>query len=133
MLEDFIESNRLKARIIPYPAAGKLVKCRLFRAPGRYLLAVFFSKDRLSREKLCLALKADSVQPVSGPKVEEITGYNELFVPPISVYGVKVVLDKKIFEEEKVHCLVSEEKALEISPLEIAEANEGSLVEGITL
>ncbi len=133
MLEDFIESNNLKARVLRHAVSKNLVKCRLFLASGQHVLAVAFSGQRISRDKLASALNVSSIEPVSGPKVEDVTGYNELFVPPISVYGVKVVLDKKLFQEEKLHCLVSEEKTLEITPLEIVEANQETLVEGITL
>ncbi|MBN2067029.1 MAG: hypothetical protein JW744_01020 [Candidatus Diapherotrites archaeon] len=131
MLEDFIESNNLAAKILPYAAKGRLVKCRLFICGKSYALAVAFASERISREKLKAALKADSVEIADSVAVEDVTGYNSEFLPPISIYGVAVVLDQKAAEAEKLRCLVSDERTLEITPVEIAETNEGCITADI--
>lgn len=133
MLEDFIESNGLQAKIMPYSAKGSLIKCRLFSFDKGNALVVSFSKDKVSEEKLKKALKSDSVQQVDNSQAEEITGYKAEFMPPISIYGVKVLLDNKVAESEKVRCLVGEEKTLEISPKEIIEANDEAEKADLTL
>jgi len=53
-----------------------------------------------------------------------MTGYPAEFLPPISVYGVEVVLDRKISGWEKLRCPVSEEKTLLVSAAEIEQWNE---------
>jgi len=133
MLEDFIQSNNLEAKILPYAAKGKLVQCRLFSSEKGDVLAVFLSFDKLSEEKLASAVGAKEVELVPFVAVEDITGYLPEFLPPISVYGVKVVLDKKLKDWEKLRCLVGEEKTLEISMKELLESNEDFLEAEITL
>jgi len=133
MLEDFIESNSLNARILPYAAKGSLVKCRLFKSGSLEILAVFPAKASISRENLKKALKLASLMQVDKFDVEEMTGYKADFLPPISIYGVTVLVDKGVLEKERVRCLVGEEKTLEISPKEILEANEEAREAEITI
>jgi len=133
MLEDFVQVNGLSAKILPYAAKGRLVNCRLFRAGSENVLAIFFANDKVSTEKLKELLKVESVKPVDIDSAEEITGCNPDFLPPISIYGVKVILDKKASQVEKLRCLISDEKTLEMSPKEVLEANEDSLEADITL
>ena len=78
-------------------------------------------------------MKADSVKDVEGYDIDEITGYLPEFIPPISVYGVTVLLDKEVAEAEKLRCLVSGEKTLEIVPQEIKEGNEELIIAEITV
>ncbi len=133
MLADFIAANSLKARILPYPAKGRIVRCRLFSSPSCDVLAVYFSDDKISLEKLKALLKSDIIEHMGLARAEDITGYEAEFMPPISIYGIKVVVDRKVMESENVKCLVSEEKTLEISPKEILEANDDALEADITL
>jgi prolyl-tRNA editing enzyme YbaK/EbsC (Cys-tRNA(Pro) deacylase) len=133
VIEDFIESNSLNAKILPYAAKGSLVKCRLFKSGSLEILAVFPAKDSISMEKVKRALKLVSLMQVDKFDVEEMTGYKADFLPPISIYGVTVLLDKKLAEKERVRCLVSEERTLEISPKEILEANEEAKEADITV
>jgi len=133
VIEDFIGLNSLNAKILPYAAKGSLIKCRLFRAGSLEILAVFFAKDSPSMEKIKKALKLASLMQVDKLDVEEMTGFKADFLPPISIYGVRVLVDKKLMEREKVKCIVSEEKTLEISPQEILEANEEAEEADLTL
>jgi len=133
MLQDFIESNNLQATLLPYPAKGRLVKCMLFTTGHEDVLTVSFASDKVSEEKVKAALKVSSIKQLDRIAAEEVSGYLGEFLPPISIYGVKVLVDKKVIEAEKVRCLVSEEKTLEIAPKEIIEANDNSLIADITL
>jgi len=133
MLEDFIKANGLQARVLPYAAKGSLIKCRLFSSGKENILAIFLAKDKLSGEKIKKALAIESLKAIEDSLVEEITGYSPGFIPPISVYGLRVLVDLKILEKPKARCLVEEKKTLEISPKEILEANEEALESDITL
>jgi len=133
MLEDFIESNGLEAKVLPYAAKGSLIKCSLFKADSLDILVVFFAKDRLSEEKVKKALACNSLRRIEGSLAEEITGYEAKFLPPISVYGVKVLLDSKVANAPKAKCIIADEKTLDISPKEILEANEESEEADLTL
>ena len=133
MLEDFIQANSLSAKILPYAAKGSLVKCRLFSGNGNFVLAIFLEKDMLSLQKLKEAAGLASLEQAEKAEVEEVTGYRAEFLPPISVYGVKAIVDKKLLEKEKVKCIVAEERTLEITPKEILEANEKCIQADLTL
>ncbi len=133
MVEDFIQANKLQARIMPYAAKGRLIKCVLFSCGKFEAIVISFVRDKVSPEKLKAALNVPFVKPVPSSSVEEITGYDAEFLPPISVYGVKVLLDRKVLAFEKLRCIVGEEKTLEITPAEIIEANEDVAEADITL
>ena len=132
MLEEFIKANNLRAKILPYAAKGSLVKCRLFSVGKEDVLAVYFARETPSFEKLASALGIEKVWPIEPEKAEEISGYKADFTPPISIYGVKLILDEKVASAKKVNCLVSETKTLEIELEEILESNEDYLVAEIT-
>ncbi len=133
MLQDFIESNNLQARILPCSAKGSLIKCRLFSCSDFDVLVIFFARDKISKEKVKTSLNSDSAQRIENSEIEEITGYMAEFLPPISIYGVKVLLDRKVAKAERVMCLVSDKKTLEKSPNEIREANDNALIADITI
>ena len=133
MLEDFIKANNLQARLLSCKPKGLLIKCSLFLSEGLEVLAICLAKDRVSEKKLNAALGTTGLKHVQSGLVEETTGYLAEYLPPISVYGVKAVLDKKAAKAGRLVCLVGEEKTLEITPKEILEANEGAIEAGITI
>ena len=165
MLESFIQSNGLRAKILPCIANGSLIKCRLFSCNSFDLLAVFFARDRIDEKKLLAAVSVESllpagniekqwlflprkpgglfgslgktalqsIAPVEAEEAEETTGYKAGFLPPVSIYGVRVVVDSKVMNAKSVKCLLKNEKTLEISPSEIVSANDGAIVAGITI
>jgi len=128
MLEDFLEANGLNAKIARGIKRNNLVRCVLFASPKEFFLLVFSAEKKIDRQKLCAVLKAEKVKPVHGQKVEEITGYEESFLPPVSIFGIKVIIDSEIMGKKPVHCLVAEDKTLEIFPQEIVSANEKALI-----
>ncbi len=132
MLEDFIQVNEIEAKILPYAAKGKLVKCVLFSGPIN-VVALVFVGEKISIEKLEEAVDASPFEQTSILDVEDITGYSAKFLPPISVYGVKVVLDSKVAKAFKVRCIIGDEKTLEMLPKDILLENEDSLEADITL
>jgi len=132
MLEDFIESNSLEARVLPYVSEGKKVVCRLFSSEKGDFLAIFFSSDRISKKKLAKAVGTGELKAVPFDKVEDETGYLPEYLPPISVYGIRVIIDEKVSNAPKLRCVVGEEKTLEILPKAIMDSNEDSIVADIT-
>jgi prolyl-tRNA editing enzyme YbaK/EbsC (Cys-tRNA(Pro) deacylase) len=126
MLEDFIESNNLKAKIIDFNSKVKpLCNCFLVLFNNESFLVVINSTKKLDLKKLALALKIDfkRLKLADKEKAFEITGYALNFLPPISIYGVTIVLDKAL-KDELLYFPVSENKLLEISLNEIIEFNE---------
>jgi len=131
MLQDFISVNRLNAKIQPYRAKTGMVKCELFVADGKTVCAVFYSRQKLNAAKIMAATMASELRAVGEKEAEEITGYSAKFMPPVSVYGVLALVDKRAAHAEKLCCIVGEEKTLEISGAEILSANEESLAADI--
>ncbi|MEW6295034.1 MAG: YbaK/EbsC family protein [Candidatus Diapherotrites archaeon] len=149
MLEDFIEVNDLKARIIPLKKAvstvreaeaalgvkaSEIIKSLLFFDSGEEpLIAIVAGNKRVDTKKLCGAAKTQSVRLAEPKEVREVTGYEAGELPPVSVYGVRVFLDKELEEKELVYggggkkdCLLS------IPVKEIIEFNEKIFIEEIS-
>jgi len=124
MLEDFIEANSLNAKIFNSIKSFNMAKCSLFEGDDGFVLLVFPFGKMIDFEKLKKSLKTKNLLKIEGKGVEEITGYNEGFVPPISIYGVKVVLDMELEKLEEINILTGEEQTLSISPKEIEASNE---------
>ena len=119
MLEDFIQVNQVKAEIMIFekPVMNKkqvekvktlmnldmpVVKSILFMVDKQPILVVLLDDDMVSRKKLKDILKAKEVLMADAAEVEDITGYEVGAVPPISIYGVHTILDKKVLEQKTV-------------------------------
>jgi prolyl-tRNA editing enzyme YbaK/EbsC (Cys-tRNA(Pro) deacylase) len=126
MLEDFIQANNLKAKILGCAKRADLVKCDLFSTGSDFILLVRFASDTVKTADLKERLGLEHLQRLTGLRAEEVTGYSAEFLPPISIYGMRVIVDERVLEKPVVHCLAAEDKTLEISPQEIVEANEGA-------
>ena len=128
MLEDYIETNRLSARIVKTKKNTQSIVCAVFLADNNPVLAIHFSSGSLSAEKIKQALVCEELSVPTDKEVFEITGYESGFVPPISIFEIKVLLDKKLLSPKTLSCPISETHSLEISPREIQEQNEDSVV-----
>ena len=148
MLDEFIEANGLKAEIISCRSEVKTAQavCDLLKIPldlviktilfidskKEPVLAILLGNDKVSEEKLCRICKADSVRIAEPDEVSGITGYEAGGVPPVSIYGVRTVMDKKVQGKEFVVGGGGDEwHLLKISPKEIEENVEGIIIEDI--
>ncbi|MCX8190490.1 MAG: hypothetical protein N3F05_04690 [Candidatus Diapherotrites archaeon] len=136
MLEDFIEINKLKATIINKPIISpNSAKCILYLRDNAALkpaLAILMRKDRIDFEKFSSLFPSSELREASAKEAFNVTGYKKGFIPPISVYGVIVVLDSKAAKMGFLHMLVSELTTLEVSVDEIKEMNEDFMICDIT-
>ncbi len=132
MLEDFIKANNLQARILSIPVKAPTIKCQLFRCDDVDVLAIYFASKEIDLKKLAKAVGAKEANSIALEKAEDITGYDFEFMPPVSIYGVKAVVDSKLAAVEKVKCLISAEQVLEITLKEIVEANDDIIEAEIT-
>ena len=123
----------MQAKILPIPVKVPAIKCRLFRCGSFDVLAVCFASKEIGQKKLAKAVGAKEAKPIALGETERITGYVPEFMPPISIYGIKVVVDSKLAVVEKVKCPISPEQVLEITPKEILEANEEAIEADITI
>ena len=132
MLEDFIKANELQAKILPLPVKAPTIKCTLFKCNDTDVLAISFASKEIDPKKLAKAVGAKEAKPIALEEAEDLTGYDFEFIPPVSIYGIKVVVDSQLFVAEKVKCLISAEQVLEITPKEIVESNDEAIKTDIT-
>jgi len=128
MLENFIETNNLKARIVNRRQSSNLIKCKLFLTESAQIIVISLATDKSDLEKIKRVLGAKEIFAADEKQAIEITGYEKNFLPPISIYGVKVLLDKGLSKHELLYCNISEASCLEISLKEIQENNEDVIV-----
>lgn len=136
MLEDFIEVNKLKATIIQKPILGpNAAKCVLYLRANPALkpaLAVFMRKDHIDFDKFSGLFPGSKLREANAKESFNVTGYKKGFIPPISVYGIIVVLDSKAAEKGSLYVPVSDLSTLEVSVSEIKEMNEDFIIGDIT-
>ncbi|PIU21065.1 MAG: hypothetical protein COT15_04180 [Candidatus Diapherotrites archaeon CG08_land_8_20_14_0_20_34_12] len=133
MLEDFIESNSLNARLFHFRKSNESsASCKLFIPRNGFpVLVVKLAKDKINAEKLQKAI-AGIYQEATEENCLSITGCSLEYLPPISIYGMVLLLDKKAAQHDLLLFATAEEQTLEISPKEILELNEESKIADIT-
>jgi len=149
MLEDFIEVNGLKAKIIPLKRAvstvreaeaalgvkaSEIIKSLLFfDSENEPLIAIVAGNKKVDTKKLCEAAKTQGVRLAEPKEILEVTGYEVGALPPVSVYGVRIFLDKELKEKELVYGGGGKKDCLLSIPIkEIIEFNEKIFVEEIS-
>jgi len=134
MLEDFIEANSTKAEILRKRLLLNQAKCFLLvsRKEGEMpVLAVVPAGTRVSLEKAEKESGVPKLMPADESETQRITGYEYGFLPPVSIYGVKVLVEKSLLEKEYACVLVGEDVTLRIESEAILELNEDSKKCGI--
>ena len=134
MLEDFIEANSTKAEILRKRLLLNQAKCFLLvsrKEGGLSVLAVVPAGKRVSLEKAEKASGIPGLRPAGESETQRITGYEQGFLPPVSIYGVKVLVEKSLLEKKYVCVLVGDDVTLRIESRAIIEFNEGSKECGI--
>lgn len=130
MFEEFIEANKVPAEIVHKRLSGNLVKCVLL-VPGKKtempVLAVFPAGKRISTEKAAKGANCSELRQAREEETIKIAGYESGFIPPVSVYGVRVLLDDSILERQFVNVIIGKEKTLKIKPSAIIEFNEEAI------
>lgn len=139
MLEDFIETNKLKSRIITYPTEtsmdliasknffpkNQLVKTNLFITKDNELFLVivpFYSE--IDFKKLSVNIVDEEFLEAIESECLEITGYKKSFLPPISIYGVIVLIDNSLKTKTSIISKINEKQFLESKLDEVLEFND---------
>lgn len=150
MLEDFILANKLSAKFVesqeelstptrqakmcgvPIEDAARTV---LLINPESMesVLAIFLASDVLNVEKVEKASSIENLRLADRDEALDMTGYEKDFLPPISIYGVKTIIDKKVSAKKNISCPGGDAfHALSISPTEIIEQSEDAKISSIT-
>lgn len=148
MLKEFIEINNLNAKIVATSkpvltineaasamnvSLNNAAKTILFLDENGFgVLCIISTNSKINEEKLKKLLGIKKISLASAKKAIETTGYELEAIPPISIYGLKIILDKKFAEHKIIYCSAGEkQKLLQISPKEIIENNEDIMIEDI--
>lgn len=137
MLEDFIEVNKLNAKIFPIEERNKSMPLAksivLIDSNEEPLLVILLSEDKIDFSKIKKILKVKDVRLAEPKQVFEITGYKVGGVPPISIYGIKTIIDKKLVKLKEIVCGGgTPENLMQISVKEIIENVEDIIEEDIS-
>jgi len=118
MLPVFIESNNLAAKIINcrqqvntvkqacdemHCTPEEIIKSIVFLDEKKNcFLAIVLGSDRISVAKLEKAVETKNLKIASEKEIFEITGYEAGGIPPIGIFGVRTIIDKKVMLKESV-------------------------------
>ena len=133
MLDDFLKSNEFSAEITSHSQKDSLVKCTLFFSRNNAVVSITYFRDTPSSEKLEKVSGFQNLKLADNEKTEQITGYKKEVLPPISVYGVKIIIDEKLMNKEFLFFETADGNFLKIKPSEIIELNEDSEVAEISI
>lgn len=148
MLEDFIHANKLTAKVFPTTAevhtAAKAASLMgddaeavaksilLVDSDGEAVLVVLLGKDRVDFAKVKTLLGVRDVRLAEPEEVLDITGYEIGGVPPISIYGVTTIIDRRVAKKAEVVCGGgTPQHLMRIKVSEIVEFAEGVRIEDV--
>ncbi|HZX34338.1 MAG TPA: YbaK/EbsC family protein [archaeon] len=119
-LQGFIKVNRLSAQIFevrgevhsaahaaaemdnePDKVAKSIVLVDSNKSP---VLVILLGKDRVDFQKLKKILNVSDVRLAEPYEVLEMTGFEVGGVPPVSIYGIRTIIDKSAAEKEEIVC-----------------------------
>jgi len=138
MIQEFIEQNGLKAEIISFATevpVSAAIKLKKFNPKNIAQINIFGSKKKdeiLTITSFGKKASIEKIESIIGEEVLELneeeclelTGYKKRFLPPISIYGVKVFIDVNLENLEYLVFPLSIKKFIKISLDEICSFNE---------
>ena len=136
MIQDFIDSNCLDAKIFKFPSDVSITKA-LSAAKlniSSYAKASAFVNDKMdffvvisiANEKVTIAdaeeLFNKNLDEIDEGEVLKLTGFEKDYFPPISVFGAKVSFTKEVKKQDKL--------LFELSPREYLVIEVSSIIKG---
>ena len=139
MLNEFIEKHKLESELIILPAeesmdsliaknrfpARMCVDIRLFNTKEDmpFMVVVPYHYD-LDIDKLKKIVGTAELIELDNSESMQVTGYKKGFVPPISVFGVTIIVDFSFENRLHFFCRVGQKEYLKAFVKEIIEFNE---------
>jgi len=139
MLEDFIEINSLDAEIISFPTdapasapqvrkrfpSGSIAETKLFSSPENDLfLIITLAGKKPSEEKVMSETGQTELLEMNEDECFRLTGYKKGFLPPVSIFGVNVIIDSSLENKKYLFFRIKERAYLRITLEEILAHNE---------
>ncbi len=147
MLEDFLEVNKIKAEIISFPtptstnsalSSKKIpytstVKIKLFNSEKEPFLVIspFHSETDFKKLKKIMGISKYDILEANDEESISITGYKKDYIPPISIFGLKMIIDSSIETKDFLCCKIGQKKFIKIGLDSIKEYNEEIIFENI--
>lgn len=139
MLEDFIVTNRLKSQLINFPTditINLIAQKNIF--PKKYLvkLKAFITKENdlfitiipfnleIDFEKLKNIILEEEFLELNEDECFDITGYKKNYLPPISIYGAKIIIDTSLKNNELLISKTDEKQLFKAQMNEVLEYND---------
>ena len=147
MLEDFIEVNNLDSKIIKVStdtAVGKAVSSKLIppnlavdiklfnSGKNDPLLVVVPHSSEIDFSVVNELLEGEAIE-MDERETIDITGYKKNCLPPISIYGIRIVIDSSLENKEYLFCKSGEKQFLKASMKDILETNDDVSFKKITI
>jgi len=135
MIEYFVEKNELEAVIHPNTIVNDFfVRAKLFLIGRQGFLVLTPRKALIDMEKLGKALGTSPMRLREAEQSDclDVTGYKKDFLPPVSIYGITIIIDKKLEKFKKLFFPLENDCTLEISLDEILGFNEDVVQEDVT-
>ena len=146
MIEEFIEANELKAEIISFPTETpvsvaikqkkfnpkNIIQTNLFISAKKEEILTINHPGKNPQIEVLEKLIGEDLLETNEEECLSITGYKKHFLPPISIFGIKVIIDSSL---EKLSYLVfplSTKKYLKIPLEEILSSNEDIVFEKLS-
>ena len=129
MLEDFVEANSVPAEFIKKALSVNVVRCVLLVPVEEHkqpVLCIFMAGKSLSLARIEEAA-GFKLRAVGEKEAFRITGYEQEFLPPVSIYGVRVFVDPGVLDKRFVNAIVGEGLTLRIESSAIIEFNDDSV------
>ncbi len=138
MLEDFIEFNKLKSKIHLFTsnmstdmaiASQKLppkrtVKIQLFNTKSNNpVITIIPYHSELNISMLEKIMGEEEIIEIDSTECLEITGYKKDFLPPISIYGIKTIIDSSLESAKSIFARIGAKKFLEAYMNEVLDTN----------
>jgi len=151
LLEDFIIVNKIDSELINFPTStntnvaverkklpfSSTVKIQLFNSVKNepvIIITHFNSELDLKKIKKLLLLKDNNdLIEQNNDETINITGYKKGFVPPISIFGIRIILDSSLEKKSFLFCQVSEKTFLKVPTQSIIDYNDEVIFEKITI
>ena len=138
MVKEFIEHNNLIAEVVSYPTempALTLIKNKKFNPKSIVELNLFLSKKndliitiapfgKKTEESVVEDIFGEELIEANESECFEFTGYKKNFLPAVSIFGAKIIIDSSLEKQNFLMMPLSTKSFLKIPLEEIITYNE---------
>ncbi|MFA5126253.1 MAG: YbaK/EbsC family protein [archaeon] len=138
MIRDFLEANKLEGRVFSFPSdtsiekaaeeahlsVDSIAKAFLFIDEKMDFFAVIaLLGSKISSKEACSLFKKKFLEEADSEQILKFAGFEENFFPPVSVFGVRVVLHSSVKNRKSLLFALSNREFLLINTEDILKAN----------